>query len=89
MAILLYGCESWMLLSAELERQIPAIGISYAEHKTNEYVWQQVNILAGHQEILLSVVVICHGSTMPAVMMHCQNSYYREQYMVLLQRKTT
>ena len=29
------------------------LGISYREHKTNEYVWQQVNILAGHQELLL------------------------------------
>ena len=29
-------------------------GVSYREHKTNECVWQQVNILAGRQEPLLS-----------------------------------
>ena len=32
------------------------LGISYREHKTNEYVWQQVNILARRQELLLSTV---------------------------------
>ena len=32
------------------------LGISYREHKTNENVWQQVNILAGDQEPLLSSV---------------------------------
>ena len=32
---------------------------SYREHKTNEYVRQQVNILAGHNELLLSTVK-CH-----------------------------
>ena len=30
--------------------------ISYWEHKTNDYVWQQVIILAGHQELLLPTV---------------------------------
>ena len=29
-------------------------GISYREHKTNEYVWQPVDILAACQELLLS-----------------------------------
>ena len=32
------------------------LGISYREHKTNEYVWQQVSILAGSQELLLSTI---------------------------------
>ena len=32
------------------------LGMSYRELKTNECVWQQVNILAGLQEILLSTV---------------------------------
>ena len=31
-------------------------GISHKEHKTNEYVWQRVNVLAGRQELLLSTV---------------------------------
>ena len=30
--------------------------ISYREHKTNEYVPQQVSLLAGHQKFLLSTV---------------------------------
>ena len=30
------------------------VGVSYREHNANEYVWQQVNILAGRQELLLS-----------------------------------
>ena len=32
------------------------LGTSYKEYKINEYVWQQVIILAGRQELLLSVV---------------------------------
>ena len=32
------------------------LGISYREHKTNEYIWQQVSIAAGPQELLLSTV---------------------------------
>ena len=51
---LLNGCESWTL-TADLERRILAfenkcyrrmLAISYREHKTNEYVWQPVDILA-------------------------------------------
>ena len=38
------------------------LGISYREHKTNEYVWQQNNILAGRQELSLSTVASYHGS---------------------------
>ena len=30
--------------------------MSYRDRKKNEYVWQQVNILARHQELLLSTV---------------------------------
>ena len=32
------------------------LGMSYREHKTNEYVyvWKKVEILAGRQEVLLS-----------------------------------
>ena len=33
-----------------------SIDILYTDHKTNEYVWQQVDILAGRQELLLSTV---------------------------------
>ena len=32
------------------------LGISHREHNTNEYVWQQVSILARPQKILLSTV---------------------------------
>ena len=32
------------------------LGISYGEHKTNDYVWQQISILVGPQELLLSTV---------------------------------
>ena len=31
-------------------------GISYTEYKTNDYVWQQVSILAEPQDLLLSPV---------------------------------
>ena len=50
---------------ADLERRIQAfenkcyrsmLGISYGEQKTNVYVWQQDSILAGPQELLLSIV---------------------------------
>ena len=46
MSIILYGCESWMF-TTDLERGIQAfenkcyrrmLGLSYREHKTNEYV---------------------------------------------------
>ena len=52
------------------------LGISYREHKTNEYVWQQVSILAGPQELLLSTVKrrklswfghICRPLTLPKI----------------------
>ena len=35
------------------------LGISYREHKTNEYVWQQVDILAKRKELLVSTVKRC------------------------------
>ena len=50
------------MLTADLERRIQAfetkyyrrmLGILYIEHKTNEYVWKQVDIFAGRQELLL------------------------------------
>ena len=81
LSILLYGCESWTL-TADLERRIQAVknkccrrmfSISYREHKTNEYVWQQVNILGGRQELLLSTIKhrmlswfghVCHHDTL-------------------------
>ena len=60
----LYGCEAWTFL-ADTERRIQAfeskcmrrlLGISYKEHKTNEYVWQTVESLVGPQEHLLATV---------------------------------
>ena len=76
-----YGCESWTLT----ERRIQAFqnkcctrmfGISYREHETNEYVWQQVSVLAGRQEFLLSTVKcrrllwfghVCRHDTSPKI----------------------
>ena len=64
LSILIYGCESWTS-TADPERQIQDFenkcyrgmyGISYSEHKTNEYEWQHFDILAGRQELLLSTV---------------------------------
>ena len=64
LSILLYGCESWTL-TADMERIIQALenkcsrrmlGISHKEHKVDEYAWQQINILTGRQELLLSTV---------------------------------
>ncbi|KAL8621705.1 hypothetical protein ACOMHN_061840 [Nucella lapillus] len=62
--ILLYGCESWTL-NAETESRLQAfehkcyrklLRIHYSQHKTNEYVRQRIDTLAGKQELLLSVV---------------------------------
>ena len=84
LSILLYGYESWTLM-ADLERRIHALehkcprsmlGISYSEHKTKEYVWQQVNIQTAHQELLLSTVKrrklswfnhVCRHDTLPKI----------------------
>ena len=57
--ILLYECENWTL-TADVESGIQAfenngyrsmINLSHKEHRTNEYVRQEVNILAGSQEL--------------------------------------
>ena len=49
------------------------------EHKTNEYVRQQVIILAGHQDLLLSIVKrrklswfghVCLNDTLPKIILH-------------------
>ena len=73
------GSESWTPI-AYLESRIKAfenkccrrmLGISYREHKTNEYAWQQVNVLAGHQE--KSTVASDRGSAMSAAMIRHQN----------------
>ena len=58
------------------------LGVSYREHKTNEYVWQQVIIHTGRQELLLSSVASYHGSAVSLMMVRCQRSYYEEQWMV-------
>ena len=50
------------------------LGKSYKEHTTNEYVWQQVNLIAGRQQRLLSTVKrsklswfdhVCRRDTLP------------------------
>ena len=70
-------------MTADLDRRIKAFGfenkcyrrrmfgIIYREHKTNEYMRQQVNILAGRQELLLLTVTRYNGSAMPVVMIRC------------------
>ena len=64
LSILLYGCESWTL-TAELEKRIQAfenkchrklLKISYKEHKTNEYVRNEMKKRVGSQEPLLSTI---------------------------------
>ena len=63
-SILLYGCEAWTL-TAQYEKKIAAfetkqfrklLGISYREHRTNEYVRQKIRELVGEQEPLLATV---------------------------------
>ena len=58
--ILLYGCESWTLARIWRDESKPwktnaaggSLAKSYKEHETISYVWQQVYILAGRQELL-------------------------------------
>ena len=53
------------------------ISISYREHKTNDYVWQQVIILADPQELLSTVKrrkLSC--STMSVTMIRLRRSYF-------------
>ena len=54
------------------------LGISCPEHKTTDYVWQQVSILAGPQEFLLSTVKrrklswlghVCRHDTLPKIIL--------------------
>lgn len=64
LSILLYGCESWTL-TAETTKRLEAfetkcyrclLGISWADKKTNDFVRNEVNRLAGQQAPLLSLV---------------------------------
>lgn len=64
LSTLLYGCESWTL-TADTERRIQSfenkyyrrmLHISYREHRTTDYVRQQVTTRAEEQEPLLSTV---------------------------------
>ena len=63
-SIVLYGCESWTLM-ADSEKKVQAfenkslrrlLGISWREHKTNEYVRKKVEDIVGPQETLLATV---------------------------------
>ena len=47
------------------------LGISYGEHKTNEYVWEQVTILAGCRQLLLSTIASYHGLAICAGVIRC------------------
>ena len=64
LSILLYGCESWTM-TAETTKRIQTfetkcfrrlLGISWKEHKSNDFVRSQVAQLAGPQEPLLALV---------------------------------
>ena len=64
LSILLYGSESWTL-TAETTRRIQTfetksfrrlLGISWADRKTNDFVREQVETLAGPQEPLLAII---------------------------------
>lgn len=64
LSIFLYGCESWTM-TAETTKRVQSfetkcmrklLGISWKDRKTNEYVLSQVELLAGPQEPLLSVI---------------------------------
>ena len=78
--------DSWTL-TADLERWIQAfenkchrglLDVPYRERKTNEYAWQQVNISAGRQELLLSIAKrrklswfghVCRHDTLPTIIL--------------------
>ena len=56
-------------------------GISYREHRTNEYVWQQVYIIAGRHKLLLSTAKrrklpwfdhVCRHDTLPKIILYEQ-----------------
>ena len=64
LSVVLYGCESWTL-TADMERRLQAfeykcyrriLRISYRQHKTNLYVRNKIEMYAGVQEPLLSLV---------------------------------
>ena len=44
--------------------------ISYREHRTNDYIWQQVSIKAGRQDLLLTTVKHCKLSWFGHVCRH-------------------
>ena len=56
------------------------LGISHREHKPNECVWQHVRSFYCQ----LSNVERYHGSAMSLIMILCRNSYYKEQWMVVV-----
>ena len=62
------------------------LGISYREHKTNKNVWQQVDMLAGCQALLLSTVASYHGSAMSVIMICCRRLYDKEQWICSCRR---
>ena len=62
--------------------------ISYKEHKTNEYVWQQVDILAGRQKLLLSTVNRCKLSWFGHVCGHDTLPKIMERWMQVSSPKT-
>ena len=47
-------------------------------------VWQQVDILAGCQKLLLSSAASYHGSAMYVVIIRYLRSYYKEQWTVVV-----
>ena len=106
LSVLLYGCESWTWTD-DLERRIKVfenkcyirmLCISHREHKTNEYVWQQVTILPGPQELLLSTVNrrklpwfghVCRHDTRPKIILQVSVDGRRRRGRRLYRGRTT
>ena len=60
--------------------------IQIAESKPNEYVWQQVNILAGCPDFCCQPASVAsyHDSAMSVLVIRCQRSCYKEQWMAVV-----
>ena len=72
-----WDLERW-IQAFESKCYMRMLGISYREHKTNEYVWQQVDILVRRQELLLSTFKrrrlswfghVCRHATLPKIIL--------------------
>ena len=84
LSILLYGCESWTLTTLKTTCTGGCLAYRTENKKPNEYIWQQVDILAGRHELLLSTVASYHGSATSVIVMRCRILYYKKQWMAVV-----